>query len=295
VAFEKGQPVKPYLFINPKAGLLKGCRTPDEVKEQLRDLNNEPDITIGRTSAAIEKFITKVKKDKPEYVYVAGGDGTIATIMKGLMNENIIFGIIPTGSMNNIGQSLGIGDDIESAVQTINRGRVTPMDLGKINGDIFLESIGIGLVAQVMYRIGEQDSKKEVLRTIRHTIAEMATAEPIELKMKTNNSALDLETTWLTVTNTGRAAAAVVDPSSSVQDKVFEIVYCEPITASEMSRYVIAYLRNSHIREEKFHRIKATHVEIYLPEHVQVHVDGVLREWRRLKIDVLPAAIKVLT
>jgi diacylglycerol kinase (ATP) len=295
VAFEKGQPVKPYLFINPKAGLLKGCRTPDEVKEQLRDLNNEPDITIGRTSAAIEKFITKVKKDKPEYVYVAGGDGTIATIMKGLMNETIIFGIIPTGSMNNIGQSLGIGDDIESAVQTINRGRVTPMDLGKINGDIFLESIGIGLVAQVMYRIGEQDSKKEVLRTIRHTIAEMATAEPIELKMKTNNSALDLETTWLTVTNTGRAAAAVVDPSSSVQDKVFEIVYCEPITASEMSRYVIAYLRNSHIREEKFHRIKATHVEIYLPEHVQVHVDGVLREWRRLKIDVLPAAIKVLT
>jgi diacylglycerol kinase (ATP) len=295
VAFEKGQPVKPYLFINPKAGLLKGCRTPDEVKEQLRDLNNEPDITIGRTSAAIEKFITKVKKDKPEYVYVAGGDGTIATIMKGLMNETIIFGIIPTGSMNNIGQSLGIGDDIESAVQTINKGRVTPMDLGKINGDIFLESIGIGLVAQVMYRIGEQDSKKEVLRTIRHTIAEMATAEPIELKMKTNNSALDLETTWLTVTNTGRAAAAVVDPSSSVQDKVFEIVYCEPITASEMSRYVIAYLRNSHIREEKFHRIKATHVEIYLPEHVQVHVDGVLREWRRLKIDVLPAAIKVLT
>lgn len=284
----------PYLFINPKAGLLKGCQSADEVREQLQGLHSEPAITIGRTSAAIEKFIAKVKKDKPEYVYIAGGDGTIATIMKGLLEEKIIFGLIPTGSMNNIGQSLGIGDDIESAVDTINQGRVRPMDVGKINGDIFLESIGIGLVAQVMYRIGEQDSKKEVLKTIRHTLAEMTTAEPIELRMKTNDTSLPIETTWLTVTNTGRAAAALVDPSSSVQDNVFEIVYCEPISTSEISRYVIAYLRNSHIREEKFHRIKATHVEIYLPEHVQVHVDGVLREWRRLKIDVLPAAIKVL-
>lgn len=286
--------MKPYLFINPKAGLLKGCKSADEVKERLRGLENEPDVTIGRTSAAIEKFISKVKKDKPKHVYIAGGDGTIATIMKGLLNEKIIFGLIPTGSMNNIGQSLGIGDDVESAVETINRGRVSTMDLGKINGDIFLESIGIGLVAQVMYRIGEQDSKKEVLNTIRHTIAEMTTADSIELKMKTNDKSLNLETTWLTVTNTGRAAAALVDSSSSVQDNVFEIVYCEPINASEISRYVIAYLRNTHIREDKFHRIKATHVEIYLPEHAQVHVDGVLREWRRLKIDILPAAIKVL-
>lgn len=283
----------PYLFINPKAGLLKGCQSADEVKQRLIGLKAEPDITIGRTSAAIEKFIRKVKKDKPKHVYIAGGDGTIATIMKGLIDQDIVFGLIPTGSMNNIGQSLGIGDDIESAVETINRGHVKPMDLGKINGDIFLESIGIGLVAQIMHRIGEQDSKKEVLKAVRHTIAEMVTTDTIELTMKTDEKSSQLETIWLTVTNTGRAAAALVDPSSSVHDNILEIVYCEPIDKSEISRYAIAYLRNSHIREEKFHRIRATHIELYLPEHVQVHVDGVLRQWRRLKIDVLPAAIKV--
>lgn len=283
----------PYLFINPKAGLLKGCQSADEVKQRLIGLNSDPDITIGRTSAAIEKFVTKVKKDKPKHVYIAGGDGTIATIMKSLMDQDIVFGLIPTGSMNNIGQSLGIGDDIESAVETINRGHVKPMDLGKINGDIFLESIGIGLVAQIMYRIGEQDSKKEVLKVVRHTIAEMATTDTIELTMKTDEKSIQLETIWLTVTNTGRAAAALVDPSSSVHDSILEIVYCEPIDRSEIGHYTIAYLRNSHIREEKFHRIRATHIEIYLPEHVQVHVDGVLRKWRRLKIDVLPAAVKV--
>jgi YegS/Rv2252/BmrU family lipid kinase len=285
--------MKPYLFINPKAGLLKGCQTADEVKQQLGGLKTEPDITIGQTSAAIEKFIAKVKKDTPTHVYIAGGDGTISTIIKGLLEQNIVFGLIPTGSMNNIGQSLGIGDDIESAVKTINKGRVKPMDLGKINGDIFIESIGIGLVAEIMHRIGEQDSKKEIFKVAQHTIAEMATTDTIPLKMKADSKEEEIETIWLTVTNTGRAAAALVDSSSDIHDNLFELVYCEPITATEISRYVVAYLRNSHIREEKFHRLRAKHIELYLPEHVQVHVDGELREWRRLKIDVLPGAIKV--
>lgn len=285
--------MKPYLFINPKAGLLKGCRSAQEVKDQLSGLNVEPDITIGRTSAAIEKFITKVKADNPQYVYIAGGDGTISSIIKGLVGHDVIFGLIPTGSMNNIGQSLDIGDDIQSAVDIINRGHIKPMDLGKINGEIFLESIGIGLVAQVMYRIGEQDSKKEVFKTVRHTIAEIASTESINLTLTTDKKTVELETIWLTVTNTGRAAAAVVDPSSNVHDNVFEVVYCEPISHTEISRYVIAYLRNSHIREDKFHRIRATHVELQLPENVQVHVDGVLYQWRDVTIDVLPAAIKV--
>lgn len=287
--------MKPYLFINPKAGLLKGCKTAAEVKERLSGLKTEPDITIGTTDTAIKKFITRVKRDKAKRVYVAGGDGTISSIIKGLMSEDVTFGLIPTGSMNNIGQAVGLGDDIGDAVHTINQGHVESMDLGKINGEIFLESIGIGLVAQIMDRVGEQDSKKEVLKVVRKTVAEIVTTDTIAVKMKADDRELEIETVWLTVTNTGRAAAALVDPSSSIHDNLLDIVYCEPISAREIGRYVIAFVRNSHIREDKFHRMRAKHIELYLPESVQVHVDGELREWRRIKIDVLPAAVKVLT
>lgn len=248
---------------------------------------------IGRTTAAIEKFVARVKKDKPTDVYIAGGDGTISTIIKNLIDENITFGLIPTGSMNNIGQSIGIGDDIEDAVRIINQGHVATMDLGKINGDIFIESIGIGLVAQIMDRVGEQDSKKEVFKVVQQTIAEIVTTDTIDVNMRADDRELEFKTVWLTVTNTGRAAAALVDPSSSIHDSLLDVVYCEPIGAREIGKYVIAFVRNSHIREDKFHHLRAKHIELYLPEHVQVHVDGELREWRRLKIDVLPGMIKV--
>jgi YegS/Rv2252/BmrU family lipid kinase len=210
------------------------------------------------------------------------------------MDEDVTFGLIPTGSMNNIGQSIGLGDELQDAVRVINEGRVAPMDLGKVNGDIFIESIGIGLVAQIMDRVGEQDSKKEVLKVVQQTVAEIVTTDTIPVKMKTDDEEQELETVWLTVTNTGRAAAALVDPTSSVHDHLLDIVYCEPLGVTEVGRYIIAYIRNSHIREDKFHRLRAQNIEIYLPEHVQVHVDGELRKWRRLKIEVLPAAIKVM-
>lgn len=287
--------MKPYLFINPKAGLLKGCKTAAEVKRHLNELNEEPEITIGKTTAAIKKFIAKIKKDKPSQVYIAGGDGTISTIIKGLIDLDITYGIIPTGSMNNIGQSIGINDDIDKAVQIINQSHIKTMDLGKVNGDIFIESIGIGLVAQIMDRVGEQDSKKEVLKVIQHTVVEIVTTDTIAVKMKADDKKLEFETVWLTITNTGRAAAALVDPTSDVHDNLLEVVYCEPLGVREVGSYVISFVRNSHIKEEKFHRIQAKHIELHLPDHVQVHVDGELREWRRLKIDVLPSAIKVFT
>lgn len=285
--------MRTYLLINPKAGLLKGCLTPEQVKEKLHGLTVDPEIMIAQDDRGIGRFIEKVKADKPDTVLIAGGDGTVATIIKGLRDTSITFGLIPTGSMNNIGQSLGIGDELDDAIDVINKGNVSPMDLGNINGEIFLESVGIGLIAQIMDRVGEQDSKKEVVKVVRHTLAEIVTSDSIPVELTVDDKKLSIETVWLTVTNTGRAAAALVDPASSVHDRLLDVVYCEPLGKGEVAKYALSFIRNSHIREEKFHRLRAKHIVMHLPRGVQVHVDGELKEWQKVTIDIIPAAVKV--
>lgn len=286
--------MKAHLLINPKAGMLKECLTPEQVKEKLAGLTLDPVVTIAQDSKGIKEFIEKVKQDTPEYVLIAGGDGTTATIIKGLRDTSVIFGLIPTGSMNNIGQSIGIGDELEDAIEVINKGNVRTMDLGRVNGEVFLESVGIGLVAQIMDKVGEQDSKKEVVRVARHTLKEVVTSESIPVELTVDERKLSIDTVWLTVTNTGRAAAALVDPTSSVHDNKLDIVYCEPLGTHEVAKYALSFIRNSHIREEKFHRLRAKHITMHLPRGVQVHIDGTLQELQTVKIDILPAAIKVL-
>jgi YegS/Rv2252/BmrU family lipid kinase len=287
--------MKSMMLINPNAGMLKGCKTASEVKEHLQGLKLDPEISIAKSTRGIESFIKNVKKAKPDVVLIAGGDGTISTILKGLQDQPVTFGLIPTGSMNNIGQSIGLGDELEEAVEVINQGHVEKMDFGMINGQVFIESIGFGLIAEIMNRVGEQDSKKEVLNVVRHTLAEVVTTDTIRVHMKADDREMDIETIWLTVTNTGRAAAALVDPSSNVHDHLLEVVYCEPIDNSELARYTMAFVRNSHIREEKFHRLRAKKIEISLANKAQVHVDGELVEKKKLNISIMPAAVKVFT
>lgn len=282
-----------HILINPKAGLLKGLTEPKEIKEHLGGLKMDPEISIATTSRGIQSFIDKVKRDKADVALVAGGDGTVATVIKGLLGTDVTIGLLPTGSTNNIGQSLGLGDEMGEYIEVINRGKTARMDVGRVNGEIFIESVGIGLLAQIMDRVGEQDSKKEVLKVITHTVAELASANVIPVHMLNGSEEQVFNTVWLTVTNTGRAAAALVDPTSDVHDKKLEVVYCEPLAGRELGRYVMAFIRNSHIREDKFHRITVKNITLTVPPDVQTHVDGVLHQWDKLEIEVVPGAIKV--
>lgn len=283
-----------YLLINPKAGMLKGCTEPKEIKAKLDGLKLDPKIFIAKGGVGINNFIKAVKKDKPKVVLIAGGDGTTATVLKALRKAPVTFGLIPTGSTNNIGQSIGLsGNSLEEAIDVINKGRTAKMDIGKVNGKIFVESVGIGLLANIMATVGEQDSKKEVIKVMRHTLKEVVVAEPIPVSVWADERELAFDTVWLTVTNTGRAAAAVIDPTSKVTDKKIELVYCEPLTVRELSRYALAFLRNSHLKQKKFKHLRAKILHLTLPPGTDVHIDGKLIKAPRLQIEVVPAALEV--
>jgi YegS/Rv2252/BmrU family lipid kinase len=281
------------MLINPKAGLLKDVLTPEQVKAKLRGLKLNPKLTVATDDQVIQAFVKRVRREQPDVVLVAGGDGTAATVIKGLRDTPVVFGLVPTGSLNNIAQSIGLGDELEEAIDVINQGHIARMDLGEVNGEVFVESVGFGLLAKVMDRVGEQDSKKEVMKVLGNTLAEIVTAEPIRVNLRADDRHLEQLTVWLTVTNTGRAAAAVVDPTSNIHDHQLELVYCEPLDNGEIASYVTAVVRNAHIKKPKFHRMRTREVDIKLTEDTVVHVDGVLRNWSEVKIRVLPGAVRV--
>jgi diacylglycerol kinase family enzyme len=51
----------------------------------------------------------------------------------------------PLGSLNHFARDLGIPLDLDQAVRTIATGRVTEVDVGEVNGRIFLNNSSIGL------------------------------------------------------------------------------------------------------------------------------------------------------
>ncbi|MES2147310.1 MAG: diacylglycerol kinase family protein [Pseudomonadota bacterium] len=78
-------------------------------------------------------------------VIVGGGDGSLSTNVEHFLGTDTVFALLPLGTANSFAKTLGIGDDLDSAVDTIAHGRRKRIDLGRIDGDYFANAAALGL------------------------------------------------------------------------------------------------------------------------------------------------------
>ena len=82
----------------------------------------------------------------PETVVVAaGGDGTVGRVAEVAMIHDSIFGVIPSGTLNHFAKDLRIPLGLQDAVQTILHGTTHRIDVGEVNGNVFVNNSGLGL------------------------------------------------------------------------------------------------------------------------------------------------------
>ena len=95
-----------------------------------------PDLTAFTQKAAISRF---------DAVIAAGGDGTISAVAAALAGTLIPLGILPLGTLNHLAKDLNIPFDLQEAVRTIAAGKIREIDVGEVNGRIFVNNSSIGL------------------------------------------------------------------------------------------------------------------------------------------------------
>jgi diacylglycerol kinase family enzyme len=91
-----------------------------------------------------------------DLLVAAGGDGTVARAARALAFSNLPLAILPLGTANNIGISLGIESDPLKAIAKWRQQKIVAIDVGVVtsnDGDrIFIEGVGSGLVARGISR-----------------------------------------------------------------------------------------------------------------------------------------------
>ena len=76
---------------------------------------------------------------------VGGGDGTIGSAASALVGTTTAIGILPLGTLNHFARDLGIPADLEEAARIIAARREQSVDVGEMNGRIFINNSAIGL------------------------------------------------------------------------------------------------------------------------------------------------------
>ena len=109
------------------------------------------DGTIPSISIATEK------RKHSLYVIAAGGDGTLNEVMRGVLDtgRDVPIGIIPAGSTNDFGYSLGINngmlDAAEKAMNAILMDEAFMCDVATFNGKYITYTAAFGLFSDVSY------------------------------------------------------------------------------------------------------------------------------------------------
>jgi diacylglycerol kinase family enzyme len=83
-------------------------------------------------------------------VAAAGGDGTLNAVAQVAVEAGCVFGAIPQGTFNYFGRAHGIPQDSERAARALLRASVTPVQVGQVNGRIFLVNASLGLYPELL-------------------------------------------------------------------------------------------------------------------------------------------------
>ena len=136
----------------------------DDLKIELRKLftenNFDAEIFIAENGEDIFKFTDRALKSDAETVVAGGGDGTISAVASKLFKTDKKLGILPLGTLNHFSRDLEIPqDDLAAAARVIAAGHTKKIDVGEVNGQIFVNNSSIGLYPKIV-RDREWQQKK---------------------------------------------------------------------------------------------------------------------------------------
>ena len=87
---------------------------------------------------------------KPDLIVVGGGDGSVSTAANCLAGTNIMLGVLPLGTLNHFARDLGFPLDWREAVTVLETGECRPVDVGEVNGRVFINNCSIGSYAEAV-------------------------------------------------------------------------------------------------------------------------------------------------
>lgn len=108
----------------------------------------------------IDETAREVLSSGVEAVVAGGGDGTIRAVAARLAGGPVPLGVLPVGTLNHFARDLGIPVDLPEAVRLIGNGTVRSLDVGEVNGEIFINNSMLGVYPPVV-KVREQERKEK--------------------------------------------------------------------------------------------------------------------------------------
>ena len=137
------QPVK--VIINAHSGFAEK----EGVRRRLAEIFNQSgiaaDISLAQNGEEVANLAREAARADWKVIVAGGGDGTVNAVASEVVGSDKILGVLPLGTLNHFTRDLKIPNDFDLAAGAIVSGRTINVDVGEVNGRIFLNNSSLGL------------------------------------------------------------------------------------------------------------------------------------------------------
>jgi diacylglycerol kinase family enzyme len=138
------------VIVNASAGLGYCGGWAEALAEKFRSHGVEADILLAQSG---EEMIARAKQaldDHAATVVAGGGDGTINAVASVLAGSSVRLGVLPLGTLNHFAKDLKIPLTLDEAVANAVFGVARKVDVGEVNGRIFLNNSSLGIYPDIV-------------------------------------------------------------------------------------------------------------------------------------------------
>ena len=249
------------LIYNPNAG----GSAEDEAQLFQKELGRQgfqPIYTATQHEDDLDRILPQAKG----LVVVVGGDGSLRAVATRLVDRDLPIFLIPNGTANNVGRTLGIEGDPLQILQRLQGGPTREVDMGRPSvpwGETyFLEGAGCGLFAEALAKY-QPDDGKSFLRGIK-TLVELLTdlpSRPLQLRI----DGVEEEGEYLLVEamNMGAVGPRLnLAPSADPSDGRFDLLKIRAEQRESYLTYLTALLNGEVENLQSVERSRVRKVEI---------------------------------
>jgi diacylglycerol kinase (ATP) len=296
------QKPKTFVVLNPVAGVSEPGNVREKIESalQTRELPVEIYETTGQKDENIRQLVRDAVKRGFKLFISAGGDGTLSSVLDGLVGTEIPLVIIPTGTWNALARALDIPLQIDQAIDLLFREhKIQTIDAMDVGGNYFVLSVSAGIGALAMKDVEREDKRRlGKFADLRKAVAEVLELRAYHFEVKIDGKITKFRAAELMVANTSILGikALQLDPSIRMDDGKLNVcrIYANSIT--DYLKLGVSMFRRDQKRNWNVLCVEAMEeVEIRSRERLPAQGDGELIGQLPITVKIRPKAIQVVT
>lgn len=228
-----------------------------------------------------------------DQVLAAGGDGTLHEIATALAHTRCAMGVLAAGRGNDFAGALGLPRDPATAASAMFSDVQTPIDLGVINGRVFLTVAATGLDSAVARRVAAGG-----FRMFGHqaylacALWMLPTWRAPRLRMRGDFGEREGPYLVAAAGNTSRYGGGVImTPGASPHDGLLDCCLVRDLSRLRALALLPRTYSGTHGRYAEVEMVRTRRLEIEAEDHVFMTADGELMGESRAVIEVAPGAL----